>query len=39
MANVSAKVDDFMQKIVDKNPGQEEHHQAVGEMAESIMPS
>jgi glutamate dehydrogenase (NADP+) len=38
MASASARVDEFMQKIVDKNPGEVEFHQAVREVVESIMP-
>jgi glutamate dehydrogenase (NADP+) len=36
--DVSAKVSAFMQKIVAKNPGEAEFHQAVKEVAESLMP-
>ena len=32
------KVEAFMEKIVEKNPGEKEFHQAVQEVAESIMP-
>lgn len=37
-ADISAKVDAFMQKIMEKNPGESEFHQAVREVAESLMP-
>jgi glutamate dehydrogenase (NADP+) len=36
--DVSAKVEAFMQKIIEKNPGESEFHQAVREVAESLMP-
>ncbi len=36
--DVSSKVLAFMQKIVAKNPGETEFHQAVKEVAESLMP-
>jgi len=36
--DVSSKVAAFMQKIVAKNPGETEFHQAVKEVAESLMP-
>ncbi len=36
--DVSAKVDAFMDKIVKKNPAEPEFHQAVKEVAESVMP-
>jgi len=35
---MSKKVESFMKKIVEENPGQTEFHQAVGEVVESIMP-
>ncbi len=34
----SAKVEEFMQKIIKKNPGEPEFHQAVREVADSLMP-
>jgi glutamate dehydrogenase (NADP+) len=36
--DVTAKVDEFMDKIVKKNPAEPEFHQAVREVAESVMP-
>jgi glutamate dehydrogenase (NADP+) len=36
--DVSAKVDAFMDKIMKKNPAEPEFHQAVREVAESVMP-
>ncbi len=36
--DVSTKVSAFMQKIIAKNPGETEFHQAVKEVAESLMP-
>ncbi|NBC83395.1 MAG: NADP-specific glutamate dehydrogenase [Bacteroidetes bacterium] len=33
-----AKVNDFMAKIIAKNPGEAEYHQAVQEVTESLMP-
>ncbi len=36
--DVSAKVEAFMQKIMEKNPGESEFHQAVREVTESLMP-
>ena len=39
MANIlDVKVNDFMAKIIAKNPGESEFHQAVQEVAESLMP-
>lgn len=39
MANMhNVKVSDFMAKIIAKNPGETEFHQAVQEVAESLMP-
>ncbi|MGB8656469.1 MAG: NADP-specific glutamate dehydrogenase [Candidatus Zixiibacteriota bacterium] len=35
--DVSAKVDAFMDKIIKRNPGEPEFHQAVREVAESVM--
>jgi glutamate dehydrogenase/leucine dehydrogenase len=36
--DVSAKVNIFMEKVIKKNPGEAEFHQAVREVAESLMP-
>ena len=36
--DVSTKISAFMQKIVAKNPGETEFHQAVHEVAHSLMP-
>jgi glutamate dehydrogenase (NADP+) len=36
--HVSKKVDVFMEKIIAKNPAENEYHQAVHEVVESIMP-
>jgi glutamate dehydrogenase (NADP+) len=36
--NVSTKVSAFMEKIIAKNPGETEFHQAVHEVAHSLMP-
>ena len=35
MAN---SVDEFMQEVIARNPGEKEFHQAVHEVAESLMP-
>ena len=35
---MSKAVEEFMKKIVAKNPGESEFHQAVQEVAESVMP-
>ena len=35
---MSRKVEDLMKKVIEKNPGEAEFHQAVREVAESIMP-
>ncbi|MBW1678289.1 MAG: NADP-specific glutamate dehydrogenase [Deltaproteobacteria bacterium] len=35
---MSKTIEEFMKKIVEKNPGESEFHQAVQEVAESIMP-
>ena len=35
-SNASFKVEEFMQKIIQKNPGEAEFHQAVREVAESL---
>ena len=31
-------VEEFMQKVIEKNPGEVEFHQAVREVVESVMP-
>ena len=31
-------VDTFMEKVIEKNPAEKEFHQAVREVAESLMP-
>jgi glutamate dehydrogenase/leucine dehydrogenase len=38
MANLDVTLNDFMTKIIAKNPGEFEFHQAVKEVAESLMP-
>lgn len=38
MANLEAQINEFMTKIIAKNPGESEFHQAVKEVAESLMP-
>ncbi len=38
MANVQKLVDEFMAKIIAKNPGEVEFHQAVREVAETLLP-
>ena len=35
---MSKKIDDFMAKVIAKNPGEVEFHQAVREVVESVMP-
>jgi glutamate dehydrogenase (NADP+) len=35
---MSKKIEDFMAKVVEKNPGEVEFHQAVREVVESVMP-
>ncbi|MFA5356411.1 MAG: NADP-specific glutamate dehydrogenase [Candidatus Omnitrophota bacterium] len=35
---MSKKIEDFMVKVIAKNPGENEFHQAVREVAESVMP-
>ncbi|MBI4723388.1 MAG: NADP-specific glutamate dehydrogenase [Candidatus Stahlbacteria bacterium] len=35
---MSSAVDTFLQKVVEKNPGEKEFHQAVQEVVESVMP-
>jgi glutamate dehydrogenase (NADP+) len=36
--NMTENVEEFMEKVVEKNPGEKEFHQAVREVAESVMP-
>ena len=38
MANIEAEVNEFMTKIIAKNPGESEFHQAVKEVVTSLMP-
>ncbi len=38
MSIFNVRVNDFMSKIIAKNPGESEYHQAVQEVAESLMP-
>ncbi len=38
MANLEAQLNEFMAKVIAKNPGESEFHQAVKEVAESLMP-
>ncbi len=38
MANVQKLVDEFMAKVIAKNPGEVEFHQAVREVAETLLP-
>jgi len=38
MANLDVTLNDFMTKVIAKNPGEFEFHQAVKEVAESLMP-
>lgn len=35
---MSKRIEDFMKKVIEKNPGETEFHQAVREVIESIMP-
>lgn len=35
---IQKQLDDFMAKIIARNPGEEEYHQAIREVAESLMP-
>ncbi|MBM3245922.1 MAG: NADP-specific glutamate dehydrogenase [Candidatus Omnitrophica bacterium] len=35
---MSKKIEDFMQAVIEKNPGEKEFHQAVREVVESVMP-
>ncbi len=35
---MSKKIEEFMKKVVEKNPGEVEFHQAVKEVAESVLP-
>jgi glutamate dehydrogenase/leucine dehydrogenase len=37
MANYEASLNEFMAKVIAKNPGESEYHQAVKEVAESLM--
>jgi glutamate dehydrogenase (NADP+) len=36
--NISARISEFMEKVVARNPGEPEFHQAVHEVVESVMP-
>ena len=38
MANIEAEVNEFMDRIIAKNPGESEFHQAVKEVVTSLMP-
>jgi len=38
MADLNVKVSEFMAKVIAKNPGENEFHQAVQEVVESLMP-
>jgi len=38
MANYEQQVNDFMAKVIAKNPGEVEFHQAVHEVVESLLP-
>ena len=38
MANLEVQLNEFMTKVIAKNPGEPEFHQAVREVAESLMP-
>ena len=38
MANIEQQLNEFMTKIIAKNPGEPEFHQAVKEVAESLLP-
>lgn len=38
MANIEAQLNEFMTKVIAKNPGEPEFHQAVKEVAESLLP-
>jgi len=35
---MSKKIEEFMAKVVEKNPGEKEFHQAVQEVVESLTP-
>jgi glutamate dehydrogenase (NADP+) len=35
---MSSKIEEFLQKVRDRNPGEVEFHQAVGEVVESVLP-
>ena len=39
VSSASSKVQEFMEKVVAKDPGQSEFHQAVREVIESVMPT
>src|SRR6266481_3562529 len=36
--SLQAKIDNFMQRVIAKNPGEKEFHQAVLEVAETVIP-
>jgi len=38
MSNIQEKVDQFMAKVIAKNQGEVEFHQAVREVVESLLP-
>ena len=38
MANLDVTINEFMAKLIAKNPGETEFHQAVKEVVESLMP-
>ena len=38
MANIEQQLNEFMTKVIAKNPGEPEFHQAVKEVAESLLP-
>lgn len=38
MANLDVTLNEFMTKVIAKNPGESEYHQAVKEVAESLLP-
>jgi len=38
VSNMSKQIESFMEKVVKKNPGETEFHQAVKEVAESVIP-
>ena len=35
---MSKKIENFMKKIIERNPGEKEFHQAVDEVVTSVMP-